>query len=326
MEYGTKIDTGCYDYMIDQNYNRYVGWQEASCSCKELFSPHTIKLISKCQEKEPSERADFKEILENPLFAEQKRFWDIILHSDKKELFNSLAPIDGKMADKLINEPAENILKIILKKSVQNYFDISKLYYQVANFFFQESEICKGFELTLYLLVKRALQKLSTLYHYIKQKKAPDHHDFKIICTDSEWENSICKDEKFVQNISLGLKKCMELYTQIKNICTKLYLYAPIDSQILFNDNHNEYFGQVLASKTKLLVKGIIQWIKEGQEIEEKTRENLLKHGYHLWLLYTMENKFYVDYTYDIEKIDTLFKCKWYTEFRLEILEAFLQT
>jgi hypothetical protein len=46
MEYGTKIDTGCYDYMIDQNYNRYVGWQEASCSCKELFSPHTIKLIS----------------------------------------------------------------------------------------------------------------------------------------------------------------------------------------------------------------------------------------------------------------------------------------
>ena len=48
MEHGTILDDEeCYDYMLDQNYNRYVGWQESSCSCKELFSPETIKLISK---------------------------------------------------------------------------------------------------------------------------------------------------------------------------------------------------------------------------------------------------------------------------------------
>jgi hypothetical protein len=47
MEYGTILDEeDCQSSIIDQNYNRYVGWQETNSSCKELFSADTIKLIS----------------------------------------------------------------------------------------------------------------------------------------------------------------------------------------------------------------------------------------------------------------------------------------
>ena len=45
MEYGSKIGTTCYDYMIDQNYNKFSGWQEIGVSSK-FFIPENVKLIS----------------------------------------------------------------------------------------------------------------------------------------------------------------------------------------------------------------------------------------------------------------------------------------
>lgn len=45
MEYGSKIGTNCYDYMIDQNYNKFSGWQEIGVSSK-FFIPENVKLIS----------------------------------------------------------------------------------------------------------------------------------------------------------------------------------------------------------------------------------------------------------------------------------------
>jgi hypothetical protein len=43
MEYGE-----CFKYKIDQNYNRYIGWDEAGgATIKEYYSPNTIKTISK---------------------------------------------------------------------------------------------------------------------------------------------------------------------------------------------------------------------------------------------------------------------------------------
>ena len=108
-----------------------------------------------------------------------------------------------------------------------------------------------------------------------------------------------------MQSVIQSLKKCMELYKDLKQNCTqKCYVDTPIDVQILFNDNINEYFGQVLASKIKLIVRGIILHIHEGLISDEDSKTNLLKNGYYLWLLYTMENKLYVDYMYDINKIE----------------------
>jgi hypothetical protein len=46
MEHGTQIDSECYEYMLDQNYNRYVGWDETGCHIQEFYSPETVKLIS----------------------------------------------------------------------------------------------------------------------------------------------------------------------------------------------------------------------------------------------------------------------------------------
>jgi hypothetical protein len=45
MEHGSEIE--CFEYMIDQNYTRYVGWEEDCGSIKEYYSPYTVKLISK---------------------------------------------------------------------------------------------------------------------------------------------------------------------------------------------------------------------------------------------------------------------------------------
>ena len=42
MEHGNK----CFEYMIDQNYSRYMGWEEFG-GLKEYYSQETVKLISK---------------------------------------------------------------------------------------------------------------------------------------------------------------------------------------------------------------------------------------------------------------------------------------
>jgi len=45
MEYGTEID--CSEYMIDQNYNRYIGWNSEAEDCiQDFYSSDTVKLIS----------------------------------------------------------------------------------------------------------------------------------------------------------------------------------------------------------------------------------------------------------------------------------------
>jgi hypothetical protein len=45
MEHGKQI--GCFDTMIDQNYSRYVGWEETNDQIKYYYSQETVKLISK---------------------------------------------------------------------------------------------------------------------------------------------------------------------------------------------------------------------------------------------------------------------------------------
>ena len=44
MEHGSKINSG--DLMLDQNYTRYIGWEEVGDSIKDFYSSNTVKTIS----------------------------------------------------------------------------------------------------------------------------------------------------------------------------------------------------------------------------------------------------------------------------------------
>lgn len=46
MEFGKEINTDPTEYIIDQNYNTYVGWQETSNAVVGFFNSDTVKMIS----------------------------------------------------------------------------------------------------------------------------------------------------------------------------------------------------------------------------------------------------------------------------------------
>lgn len=95
----------------------------------------------------------------------------------------------------------------------------------------------------------------------------------------------------------------MGLYLESQKTCRNVYSYAPTDQKILLNDNPEEYLGQILSSKIKKLIEGFINKFKDNSD------SDLLRYGYYLWLLDSVENKFHLDFKYDIKDIESIYKC-----------------
>jgi hypothetical protein len=95
----------------------------------------------------------------------------------------------------------------------------------------------------------------------------------------------------------------MDLYLESQKTCRIVYSYAPTDQKILLNDNPEQYLGQILSSKIKKLIQGFINKFKDN------SNSDLLRYGYYLWLLDSVENKFHMDFKYDIKDIESIYQC-----------------
>ena len=51
----------------------------------------------------------------------------------------------------------------------------------------------QGYEITIFLLAKRAVQKLAVLYHFLEKKLVPDHGELSLECSKELWQEFVDK-------------------------------------------------------------------------------------------------------------------------------------